>query len=134
MADNLFWLGRYVERMEDRMRILRCVITRMADEAINDHQTELAGLLSTMVRLKLLDKRFEGRVSMKEVEQVLLALVYNPDMPGTVRELGLRIKQIVSITRDRFSTDSWRILNQLQADSRTRPGRIHLGNALNLLN
>jgi uncharacterized circularly permuted ATP-grasp superfamily protein/uncharacterized alpha-E superfamily protein len=134
MADNLFWLGRYVERMEDRMRILRCVITRMADEAINDNQTELAGLLSTMVRLKLLDKRFEGRVPMKEVEQVLLGLVYNPDMPGTVRELGLRIKQIASITRDRFSTDTWRILNQLQADSRTRPGRTPVGNALNLLN
>jgi uncharacterized circularly permuted ATP-grasp superfamily protein/uncharacterized alpha-E superfamily protein len=134
VADNLFWLGRYVERMEDRMRLLRCVITRIADEAISENQSELTGLLSTMVGLQLLDKRFEGRVAMKELEQELLALVYNPQIPGTVRELGLRIRQIASITRDRFSTDTWRILNQLQTDSRTRPGRIPIANVLNLLN
>ncbi len=134
VADNLYWLGRYAERMEDRMRILRCVITRMADEAISDTQSELAGLLSVMAGLKLLDKRFKGRVAMKELEQELLALVYNSETSGTVRELGMRIRQIVSVTRDRFSTDTWRILNQLQTDSRTRPGRIPVVNALNLLN
>ncbi len=134
VADNLFWLGRYVERMEDRMRILRCVITRMVDEGIMDNQSEFQGLLSTMVGLKMIDKRFEGYVTAKELEQELLSRVYNSQIPGTVRELGLRIRQIVSVTRDRFSTDTWRILNQLQTDSRTRPGRVPVMNVLNLLN
>jgi uncharacterized circularly permuted ATP-grasp superfamily protein/uncharacterized alpha-E superfamily protein len=134
VADNLFWLGRYVERMEDRMRILRCAVARIADEALNDNQSELAGLLATMVNLKILDPRFIGRVPMKELEQEMLALVYNREIPGSVRELGLRIRQIASVTRDRFSTDTWRILNQLQTDSRTRPGRIPLVNVMSLLN
>jgi uncharacterized alpha-E superfamily protein len=51
-----------------------------------------------------------------------------------VRELVVRIRHIASIVRDRFSADTWRILNQLQIDSRTRPGRIPLANALTLLN
>ena len=51
-----------------------------------------------------------------------------------MRELGLRIRHIISVVRDRFSDDTWRILNQLQTDSRTRPGRIPLANALALLN
>ncbi len=134
VADNLYWLGRYVERMEDRMRILRCVITRLADEGLNENPAELSLLISVMARLGMLPQRFEKRVPLKEVEQELLSLVYHPKTPGAVRELGIRIRQIAFVTRERFSADTWRILNQLQTDSRTRPGRIPLANALNLLN
>src|SRR5258706_9817021 len=134
VADNLYWLGRYAERMEDRMRILRCVITRMADEAISDTQSELAGLLSVVAGLKLLGKPVKCRVAMEALEQEPLFIAFKCGTSRTVRELGMRIRQIVSVTRDRFSTDTWRILNQLQTDSRTRPGRIPVVNALNLLN
>jgi uncharacterized alpha-E superfamily protein len=51
-----------------------------------------------------------------------------------VRELVLRIRRIASIVRDWFSADTWRILNQLQSDSRSRPGHIPMANALALLN
>jgi uncharacterized alpha-E superfamily protein len=36
------------------------------------------------------------------------------------------------MVRDRLSEDTWRILNQLQLDSKTRAGRVPLGNALNI--
>ena len=32
-ADNLFWLGRYAERTEDIMRVLRSVVRRLTDDA-----------------------------------------------------------------------------------------------------
>jgi uncharacterized alpha-E superfamily protein len=134
VADNLYWLGRYVERMENRMRVLRCVIGRMVDESNWDTMPELAELLQLPVGLKILLKRFPGKVPATELQQELLALVYNPQLAGSVRELGLRIRQIISVVRDRFSADTWSILNQLQSDSRTRPGRIPLVNALSLIN
>ena len=31
-ADNLFWLGRYAERTESFVRILRAVASRVSDE------------------------------------------------------------------------------------------------------
>ena len=71
---------------------------------------------------------------MKELEHEILLLVYNPQRLGSVRELGLRIRHLITIVRDRFSVDTWRILNQLQSDSRMRPGRIPLANSLALLN
>ncbi len=134
VADNLFWLGRYVERLENRMRILRCVIARLTDEATSETTSELEELVQLLVALELLPKRFSGRVPASELQQELLALVYNPQRVGSVRELILRIRHIISVVRDRFSIDTWSILNQLQSDSRTRPGRIPLTNALSLMN
>src|SRR5439155_17560557 len=53
---------------------------------------------------------------------------------GSVRELLIRIRHITSVVRDRFSADTWRILNQLQADARARRSRLPLADALALLN
>jgi len=134
IADNLYWLGRYVERLEDRMRVLRCVISRMTDEAATENTAELVSLLKVLAGLEMIPTKFTGRVPIRELEQEIVGLVYNPQKLGSVRELGLRIRNIISIVRDRFSTDTWRILNQLQTDSRTRPGRIPLANSLALIN
>jgi uncharacterized circularly permuted ATP-grasp superfamily protein/uncharacterized alpha-E superfamily protein len=134
VADNLFWLGRYVERLEGTLRLFRCVIARLADESSSDSSPELAALARLLVLLDLVPQRLSGRVPMKELEKEILQLIYNPQRAGSVRELVVRIRHIASIVRDRFSADTWRILNQLQIDSRTRPGRIPLANALTLLN
>ncbi|MEO6183071.1 MAG: circularly permuted type 2 ATP-grasp protein [Verrucomicrobiota bacterium] len=134
VADNLFWLGRYVERLENRMRILRSVIARITDEATSETTAELTELVQLLVAIEVLPKSFSGRVPASELQQELLGLVYNSQRVGSVRELVLRIRHIISIVRDRFSIDTWSILNQLQSDSRTRPGRIPLANALGLIN
>ena len=134
VADNLYWLGRYVERLENRMRVLRCVIVCMTDEATSENTSELAELVQLLVRLEILPKRFSGRVPATELQQEILALVYSSQRVGSMRELGLRIRHITSVVRDRFSVDTWSILNQLHSDSRTRPGRIPLANALSLIN
>src|SRR5262249_35821509 len=34
VADNLFWLGRYVERAESIVRLLRSVLNRLSDKSI----------------------------------------------------------------------------------------------------
>src|SRR5258705_11157054 len=106
----------------------------MANEAGSDSAAELTALMPVLAGLKLLPKRFSGRVPLKELEHEVLLLVYNPQRLGSVRELGVRIRRLISIARDRFSVDTWRILNELQSDSRVRPGRIPLANALALLN
>jgi uncharacterized circularly permuted ATP-grasp superfamily protein/uncharacterized alpha-E superfamily protein len=134
VADNLYWLGRYVERLEDTLRVLRCVITRMADEACSESSPELTALARVLAGLEQLPKRFAGRVPLKELEQEIQQLIYQPQRVGSVRELGRRIQHTASIVRDRFSVDTWRILNQLQLDSRSRPGRTPLANGLTLLN
>jgi len=48
VADNLFWLGRYVERAEGTVRIVRAVLTRLADEASGSEVPELPILLAAL--------------------------------------------------------------------------------------
>ena len=134
VADNSYWLGRYIERLEDTLRMLRSVINRLTAETPAESNAELTALVRALTGLELLPATFTGRVPLKDLEQEILALVYQPQRAGSVRELVLRIRRIMSIVRDRFSADTWRILNQLQSDSRTRPGRIPMANALALIN
>jgi uncharacterized circularly permuted ATP-grasp superfamily protein/uncharacterized alpha-E superfamily protein len=134
VADNLFWLGRYAERLEGALRLLRCIISRMADESALEGSPELSALAQVLVALGLIPERFAGRARLSDFEKEILLLIYSQQRMGSVRDLSGRIRQISSVVRDRFSADTWRILNQLQTDSRTRPGKIPLANALSLLN
>jgi uncharacterized alpha-E superfamily protein len=45
-----------------------------------------------------------------------------------------RVRGIASVVRDRFSSDTWAILNKLNIDARSRPRRIPLTDSLTLLN
>jgi uncharacterized circularly permuted ATP-grasp superfamily protein/uncharacterized alpha-E superfamily protein len=134
VVDNLYWLGRSAERSEDMMRLLRSVVRRLADESGATDTPELLALLQTLVSLDLLPKRFGKRVSMAELEQEILAMIFKQQRHGNVREMSNRLRRIATIVRDRLSIDTWRILNQLHQDVRARKPHMHLGDALALLN
>jgi uncharacterized circularly permuted ATP-grasp superfamily protein/uncharacterized alpha-E superfamily protein len=134
VADNLYWLGRYAERLEGVLRLLRAVLSRMTEDTAPQTPAELSKLIEMLAAMQRIPQRFTGRMPLKELEQEILQLVYSARRTGSIRELVLRIRHVTSMVRDRFSTDTWRILNQLQADSRTRPGRLPFANALALIN
>ena len=123
VADNLFWLGRYAERLEGTLRLLRCLVVRLLDESSADGSPELAALARMLVRLDMLPTRFQQRFPARELEQEILALFDKEDRPGSARQILNRLRGIVSVTRDRFSADTWSILNKLNIDGRARPRR-----------
>jgi uncharacterized circularly permuted ATP-grasp superfamily protein/uncharacterized alpha-E superfamily protein len=134
VADNLFWLGRYSERLEATLRLVRGVLARLTDELSAEAAAELTAVVEMLALTERLPRNFTARVALEEVEQEILQLVYNPQRLGSVRELVLRLRQIAAMVRDRLSSDTWRILNQLQTDSKTRAGRLPLVNALSVCN
>ncbi len=134
VADNLYWLGRYVERLEGVLRLLRCLVVRMADETGGDGSPEMSALAQILVRLGMLPGRFADRAPLKDLEHEILLLIYKQDRPGSARQILSRVRGIAAIVRDRFSSDTWTILNQLNIDARARPRRIPLADALGLLN
>jgi uncharacterized alpha-E superfamily protein len=133
LADNLFWLGRYVERLEDTARILRCVLRRLEGESGAEDAPELAGLIALLVKLDLFPAKFRERYTLSMVEREAFLLIYQAHRLGSVREVISRLRQLAFALRDRFSADTWRILTQLQVDAHSRPGRIPLADARVLL-
>src|SRR5581483_5641409 len=45
VGDNLFWLGRYTERLEDLVRVLRCLLLRLTGEAGAEETPEISALV-----------------------------------------------------------------------------------------
>lgn len=100
-ADNLFWLGRYVERSEQNMRIFRAYFARKAEEA------EQEDALHDFIRVRLLQDA-------------------DPDA-NTIAErfsqpLGLGL-QAASRISDRFSPDGMMALRSLVTSARDLAAR-----------
>jgi uncharacterized circularly permuted ATP-grasp superfamily protein/uncharacterized alpha-E superfamily protein len=133
VADNLFWLGRYAERAEHVVRLLRAVVSRLTDEATTEGAPELRALLRVLVALELLPPRCLDPMPLPALEQELAAFVFK--QAGTrMHESIDELRRIASSVRDRLSIDTWRILNQLRQDFRIRHGRVQLDDVLMHLN
>lgn len=91
-ADNLFWLGRYIERAEGALRILRAYHARLA-EAGNPDLPLLKSLTAYLAELEI--------DTAEPVPQMLIA-----NIDSAVYSAGN--------LRDRFSPDGWLALTDLQ--------------------
>jgi uncharacterized alpha-E superfamily protein len=133
VADNLFWLGRYTERLEDTVRLLRSVLSRLAEVGAEE-TPDLRALVRLLAHLDLFPPKFRDRHSLAGVEREVYSLIYQPHRLGAVREVRERLSVLAFALRDRFSADTWRILSKLQVDTRPRPGRMPISEGLELLN
>ena len=104
-ADNLFWLGRYIERAEGGLRILRAWHGRFAEYA--DRKQPL--LANVSAYLAALDIDTEETVPESLVNNISSAL-YS-----------------ASNIRDRFSADGWLALNDLAKTTRDFREKIQPG-------
>lgn len=111
-ADNLFWMGRYVERTEATLRLVRCLCNRLT-ETPSDNMA--------------------GRQPIERIERLLRAWgVLSPDghdnhgvaiahaamndaqSPGSARQLVIQAKRAASIIRERLSPDVWQLITRLE--------------------
>ncbi|MBI1176012.1 hypothetical protein GC207_01080 [bacterium] len=130
-ADNLFWLGRYAERLENTLRLLRRIVERLIDDAERDGSTIPLALPELFNALAL---PFSNRlVTNTAIRQHVLRLIFNKEAIGSVRELLGRIHGVAAHVRDRFSGDTWRILVRMDREVRGGPGKLPLTTALALI-
>jgi uncharacterized circularly permuted ATP-grasp superfamily protein/uncharacterized alpha-E superfamily protein len=122
VAEGLFWLGRYAERAEHAIRLLRSVVGRMTDLDASDPR-ELAALLRVLVALDMLPAAFAQPGPPRELEEDMLSFIFNDHPPAAFRRTLNEVRRIAAVVRDRLSMDTWRILNQLHQDLRLRNSR-----------
>lgn len=134
VGDNLFWLGRYGERLEDLVRALRCLLIRLTGEAGAEETPEVSALVRLLVNLDLFPQKFLQGYTLAAVERETYLLIYQTHRLGTVREVAGRLRSLAFVLRDRFSVDTWNILGRVQVTARARPGRAQSGEALGVLN
>jgi uncharacterized circularly permuted ATP-grasp superfamily protein/uncharacterized alpha-E superfamily protein len=134
VADHFYWMGRYAERLEDAVRVLRAVLQRLAGEGSEEQARELLALVPWMVALGRLPDRFGAKVPHGELRGELFALIENSKREGSVRELLHRLHYNATVLRDRLSDDTWRLFNRLENDTRPRGVKFRVPETLDLLN
>lgn len=119
-ADNLFWLGRYLERGEATLRLVRALLGRLidADPAPERADTirQLAGMLVAWGAAQ------PGQDGSSPAAQAYAAL-YSLDAYGSAAASVREARRTASVIRERLSVDAWRLFGDLQRQLTPNGGR-----------
>ena len=118
VADHLLWLGRYLERAEGLVRLLRSVFRRLSGEARPAEIPELSFLLNLLRADNTIPPSADmddGIPLYRDLLAQLEAALYQQDRPESVVAILKRVKEAARNVRDRLSLDSWRAINRLEA-------------------
>jgi uncharacterized circularly permuted ATP-grasp superfamily protein/uncharacterized alpha-E superfamily protein len=115
VADNMFWLGRYLERCEMMTRLLRSALTHMEESLAQDDGNQARATILTLGALGLTMPGDCMREAPENLPYHLAQYHLDPASPGLANSLD-RLIRVVGNLRDRLSTDTWRAVQRLRSE------------------
>jgi uncharacterized circularly permuted ATP-grasp superfamily protein/uncharacterized alpha-E superfamily protein len=118
-ADNFYWLGRYVERSESVVRLLRGILVRLTEKTGMSEAPELPILLRVLTAQT---RTFPGFFDEDQPEVIdrpeneLLSVIFDRERRGSLASTLALLQRVASKVRDRISVDMWRTLSRLMVD------------------
>jgi uncharacterized alpha-E superfamily protein len=119
VADNLFWLGRYAERLEDKVRLVRALLPALSGEEDFGRTATLESVVRLLTGLKYLPPEVSDATlgeQLWQVQRLLAKMVRDESRPTS---LGWTLKQMRRVAlnlKERLSADTWRVLQQIEND------------------
>ena len=120
-ADNLFWLGRYVEHADWTFRLLRNCLARIEEDSGPRQSLQLSRrILERELERngKKTVERFAALGDGPAIAQLARTLMTSADLGYGLQQTLANIHRVASLTRDRLSLEAWRALNMFYADGR----------------
>ena len=117
VADDLFWLGRYVQRAEGIVRLTRCVLNRLLDQSGLENPRTIEALIRALI----------GKPGLRlghRTEHELVEAVFAPYRPDGLRSTVGHVHSLARVLRDRISADAWRILQTIERDVSSFSGEV----------
>ena len=113
-ADNMFWLGRYVERTEATLRIVRALAAQLVESDGGREKVgrELQCLAQMLVAWGALPA--EKKPPVPSAALALAALESEADY-GSALRLARSARRAASVIRERLSGDTWSLVGDLEA-------------------
>ncbi|WP_374574531.1 circularly permuted type 2 ATP-grasp protein [Phenylobacterium sp.] len=111
-ADNLFWLGRYLERAEATLRLVRSLCTSLMDSeaALHTSGETLSRLQQLLINWGALGEDALGRPALEVARDTL----HDRAAYGSVINLVRNARRTAASMRERLSPDFWTLLMNLE--------------------
>lgn len=111
VADDLFWLGRYVERLEHAARLIRATLHRLDREDLLPHElVELDPLARCLAEARLIQPDMAPRAgSTRALADALLAAVRGS---GTIGDMFAEVALLTERVRDRLTAEMYAAFTQ----------------------
>ncbi len=115
VVENLYWMGRYAERAEAALRLLRTVFVQL-------HGEEPISPVAKKILLEAVTQATGTQPGFMEASEALLAepgpelmlVIQDPDRVGSVRYTLNAMLASAQESKDLLSTDTMRVINDLQ--------------------
>ncbi len=136
IADNLFWLGRYAERADNTLRLIRVALLRIRDDGGTQAGEAVRKALGALLsKNHTLAAAARDETPRKAVEQLARTLMSASDRPYALPNTLDRMHRVASLLRERLSNEAWQALQIFKTEpaweGQTTPGGI--GEMLDLL-
>ena len=120
-ADNLFWFGRYLEREEATLRLVRCICTRAVDP-----DTPANSARQSLEKLKaLLVAWGAAPYAMAKAPSALAsdAALRDENGNGSALSIARAARHAASVIRERLTPETWRLIGRLESVIAEAPDR-----------
>ncbi len=115
-ADNLFWLGRYLERVEGTLRLVRCLSARSMD-VDSAAATSGYGASQAIGRLQRILAAW-GATAPDMIAgspgELAIAALQDIEHYGSALSIARSARRAASVIRERLSQDAWQLVGRLE--------------------
>jgi uncharacterized alpha-E superfamily protein len=125
VADNLFWIGRYAERAEGLVRLLRITIFKLSERASfapgRKSASSVHPLLEALTRQTQTYPGFVGEGAqdlLSDPVPEMLSLISDRSRIGALPPTLQALVNAAWSVRDRLSADTWRVVNDIERNLR----------------
>lgn len=117
VADNFFWLGRYLERLEGAARLLRAAVLRIARPAPTPRDlAEIAVLAACLSQEGFVEADSVSSLGTSAMAQAVYRAL---GAGGSITKLLRRIEELSELLRDRLTDDMYATLHRSLRSLRT---------------
>lgn len=122
VVENMFWLGRYAERAELGLRLMRTLfLLTNGDEAFPENARRLLVIAATRMTDSMASGAGQPDESPQLAEADLVQLVTDANRPSSVIRSIRSLLTCAEETKELMSTDTLRVVNEIRNQSRRLP-------------